>query len=359
MDASAPALELDDHVFDPQPDPLNCYQGFLNYAAFDPSYDLYYSQQAAQDFASTFSADPELQHVQPTSSDPAFGDLTLPELEAAPQYPDELDLQEDLTGDFNFSDINLPQDATTWLDSQFGFGSHHDTFEFLEPAAENVNSTVTVPALKAVDLVDVDRPFHPPVTAASTFCAEVDVVGQPSQVPSEKEADGALETYKRFIQSRCAEPSVQSRELLLLEELKETRRAAKKRKRSSPGPPGPNHESNVGRASIPPAARRVLEDQFEVNPYVSADAAAKLSLHTGLSTKTIKTWFANARSRRKDTVGESQCPRRRKAIVSCTQRDYAHGILHRSLVASFASTRFSLRVRYKFKDTGTLFGSAS
>lgn len=44
--------------------------------------------------------------------------------------------------------------------------------------------------------------------------------------------------------------------------------------------------------------RNCLDAQFLLNPYPGENDTSKLSTQTGISTKTIKTWFANARTRK-------------------------------------------------------------
>ncbi|KAF2030658.1 hypothetical protein EK21DRAFT_111749 [Setomelanomma holmii] len=77
-----------------------------------------------------------------------------------------------------------------------------------------------------------------------------------------------------------------------------------KRRRSSPGTAECDHDSKVGRADIRPQKQAVLEERFKAHPYIYKDGVGQLSAATGLSPKQIRTWFANARSR-KD--GPSSC----------------------------------------------------
>ncbi|KAH7082106.1 hypothetical protein FB567DRAFT_630541 [Paraphoma chrysanthemicola] len=77
-----------------------------------------------------------------------------------------------------------------------------------------------------------------------------------------------------------------------------------KRRRNSPGSACRDHEIKFGRTIISPAIQELLEDQFNIKPYAGQHTLDKLSASTGLSVKQIRTWYANARSRKTSTFGE-------------------------------------------------------
>lgn len=52
------------------------------------------------------------------------------------------------------------------------------------------------------------------------------------------------------------------------------------------------------RTKISSAAKHILETQFDNNPYPDTDELAHLNKSTGLTMKSIKTWFCNIRSRK-------------------------------------------------------------
>jgi hypothetical protein len=70
----------------------------------------------------------------------------------------------------------------------------------------------------------------------------------------------------------------------------ESRPAAKKQKSAA------SHRSQ--RTVISKEAKRILEAQFDVNPYPSSEELGLLSKRIGLSPKSVTTWYCNARSRK-------------------------------------------------------------
>jgi hypothetical protein len=77
-----------------------------------------------------------------------------------------------------------------------------------------------------------------------------------------------------------------------------------KRRRSSPGKVECEHELKFGRASISPTAQEILEDHFKRDPYPDQKNVDMLSAATALSAKQVRTWYANARSRKTGASGK-------------------------------------------------------
>lgn len=64
----------------------------------------------------------------------------------------------------------------------------------------------------------------------------------------------------------------------------------------------------TGRVAIKSRVRELLETRFAESPYVGAESAKELSAKTGLTQKSIKIWFANARSRKQKKVCKCSLP---------------------------------------------------
>jgi len=352
------------------------FDDFVDYDTLFPPDDTLQDQQAGQEFESLFSESYATQLSPPTLSDPAVGDLALPEIEAAPLYPGELDLHDDNTAEVEFSTTLSQLETARWADAHADLAWQHDTLQLPLWAADHAATPGAVPTgavlnevLPEGSLHEAARDFeHPNVGPQS-------VTGSPC-VPSRQQAANALHVVTEFLHSgeSALEPHEEATIEGLkrkLEGLKRKLRSLERRRQASSEPNEPNCQSQPppktdtlrkyqcttctrsyfrlihlkrhershtnekpfecpvclkrfarreillrhqrqhvtptpprdgcwepGRTKMPLSARKLLEDQFEVDPYLKADAAKRLSAQTGLSEKTIRTWFANTRSRR-------------------------------------------------------------
>lgn len=79
----------------------------------------------------------------------------------------------------------------------------------------------------------------------------------------------------------------------------------RKRKRQASNKQTASPRPKFKRTTIPDASKKILEESFQISPYVRGEALARLSVRTQLTPDAIRIWFGNARSR-KDT-SERRC----------------------------------------------------
>lgn len=134
-------------------------------------------------------------------------------------------------------------------------------------------------AAPQLDAWDVDT-----IKFKQAFCA-----------PSDQLAADAFDVVENLLQS--GKSLIDPHEQAVIEGLAEKLRASTKRRRGSSGSVETGDMPKAGRTRISRSARQASKDHFAVNPHLDAGTTAILSTSTGLIMKTIRTWFANKRSR--------------------------------------------------------------
>jgi hypothetical protein len=236
--------------------------------------------------------------LQSSPTDPALGDLTCSELDRAPLYPSELNLGLD------FLDFDPQHDTENWLESNLGAWPQCEDLEALPPVTEEPVPSACQPSAIAPTEQPLERCSHETDAGCGFVEAKEENVAKPSRAPSKEEAADALNLVAQYLNSQSdtgtlvIEPHVPAALELLTSKLREP----PKRRRGSSGLSERSFTAKAGRATISASTRKVLEEQFEIDPYLNIDVIKKLSSKTGLSRKSLQNWFANNRSRRDSII---------------------------------------------------------
>jgi hypothetical protein len=244
-------------------------------------------------------------------SQPFFPDLTdwsqdaTPEFGSVSPYPTELSLQHDLVGELNFnsSNIELYHDQPDWLDTYVDVDPKQPKPEHL--ALPTYEATPELPKFTAeVSGKSIGTHALPLFTSSDEHVdpGSGDGDGDPSpNSPSREEALRALEIVEKYFNSDTIRPLLKSYTNSSLSRLKRILLSPLKSNKYHFPSSEHGHGSKVGRATISTSQNKALADLFSISPYPTADDMEKCSAQTGLSVKTIKTWFANARNRNEGT----------------------------------------------------------
>jgi hypothetical protein len=286
MCTSACLLGLDDCVSDGFAD-------LFNYDALGPLHNLPCSQQEFKDFDSLFQSDYVPPYHFSALPDLALTDAFLSEINTSSEYPGELDLQhdlqEDVTVEFDFADAGLPPPPDIWLELQ------HNECELPAPRDDEV----AFPTSRIEDVtiepgINTALPNEPPDDM------EVDVMKSlASNAPSREDAMCSIAVLSDFLH---LQPAGSLSEATIIQGMIEEFRSSKKRRRTSATSLEFEHNLKEGRMSISGITKELLEQSFSTDPYIKNDALESLSIETGLPTRSIRTWFANARSRKAGLV---------------------------------------------------------
>jgi hypothetical protein len=294
MCTTALPMESNDRVSDGFAD-------LLNYDALGLFHDISCPQQEIQDFDSLFQAGPESPFHFSALSDLVLDNTSLDELGALSQYPGELDLQYDLqpdpTVDFNFPAAGSPPKHDGWIESQHNPGLYvhqGDETAYSSLKAENV----------AIELRSSTTLPNETISGMEAKIGNTLI----SSAPSREDAMCAIAVISQFLYSQPAGP-LQLPEATIIQGMVEELRSSKKRRRGSETSLELKHKPKEGRVGISSVTKELLERSFFTNPYIKNDALESLAVETGLPSRSIRTWFANARSRKVGPICEYQCNR--------------------------------------------------
>lgn len=219
-----------------------------------------------------------MQGCDMTMPDMANHDLLFPNSPKASQYPEELDL------DAMFSDLNSDGISGPKYDSNI-FGQQLLDSSFFGPSA--TNDLFSSPTTSGI----LDQP------QAHTSTEKIGVTGSLTKISTRQEALEALQVVTRYFKgstSSKADPT----EIATITRLTERLQTPLKRKSSVCGSLESKKNAKTRRATISPSAKDLFEYHFSIDPYPDKDTKDKIAAMTGLSVKSVKTWFANARSRK-------------------------------------------------------------
>jgi hypothetical protein len=299
MESGTAYWHMDDVL---QPHSLNDIEGFINYNEGELEFflDIPNPQHATQDS----------DHLLPTEYDPQpffstagdwLQDVTAqPEIGVISPYLTELSLQHDLAGGFGFnaSNTKLPYDQADWLDSYVDLELQQHNLKHLSPPAHEAEpESPNFAAEVSKDPGDTQK--TPPLTSSDEHRSTGSRDGDPStDSPSREDAFRALEILQKYFSLDANRSLLQRRQHCTLETMNELLRPPLDCKRDSSNSPEHDDGFKVGRATISRSQKKALEDLFSISPYPSTNSVVECYIQTGLSAKTIKIWFANARARK-------------------------------------------------------------
>jgi hypothetical protein len=259
--------------------------------------------QATQDCDALFATDHKPQPFFPDLTD--WSQDATPELGSVSPFPTELSLQHDLVGELNFNspNIELYHDQPDWLDAYVDVEPQQFKPEHLAPPT--YEATPELPKFAAEVSGEFIGTHTTPLFTSSDEHVDPgsrDGDGDPSpNSPSREEALRALEIVEKYFNSDTIRPLLKSYTNTSLSRLKRILLSPLKSNKYYFPSSEHDHGSKVGRATISISQNKALADLFSITPYPTADETEKCSAQTGLSAKTIKTWFANARNRNEGT----------------------------------------------------------
>jgi hypothetical protein len=288
MSTSGLRLELDDGVSDGFAD-------LLNYDALSHFHNLACYQQEFRDSSSPFQPVYEPPFHLSALPDLALNSALLPDINASSEYPGELDLQHDLQQDvtvgFNFADAGWVPTSDAWLKLQ------QSECDLLVPR----DGEVAFPTSKIEDVamkpgIDTALRSEYPDTMESGVKRSLAL-----NAPSREEAMCAIAVLSDFLHSQ---PAGSLPESVIIQGMIEDFRSSRKRRRDSGSSLELERKPKEGRVSISGVIRELLEQSFLTNPYINNDTLQSLSMETGLPPRSIRNWFANARSRKAGPICE-------------------------------------------------------
>jgi hypothetical protein len=272
------------------------FSDFVDYEAFEPIYDASDILPVGQELQSlSYPAwEPYCSHSTP--ADPALGDLTCSELDTAPHYPSELDLGPD------FLDFDPQHETENWLESNLGAWPQCEDLEALSPVTDEPVPSACRPSATGLTEAQLGRCSQEADAGCGFVDAKEENIEKPARVPSKEEAADALNLVAQYLNSQSDTPIIEPHVPAALELLTSKLREPPKRRRGSSGLSERTSTAKIGRATISASTRKVLEEQFEIDPYLNIDVIKRLSSKTGLSRKSLQNWFANNRSRRDSII---------------------------------------------------------
>lgn len=255
------------------------------------------------DFGSLFPdlSFPETANVTSSGLDP--GDLSWDPLAAAPQYPAELVLPFEDSRTLNSPALNDTVNSTT---QSIDYGVQFDPFAFEDTPAYNTSDFSTSWTAPQPDWANADsephlQPHQADVEPEATIEADISV---PANASTREQATHALNVLKEFLHTQSAGTNLDPDDQTTIDRLTARLNHPRKRERNPSESSEPAFTAKVGRVNILASSKRILQDQFDVDPYPTKDVVKWLGKQTRLPLKTIRTWFANTRSRKDARLGE-------------------------------------------------------
>jgi hypothetical protein len=250
-----------------------------------------------------------------------LGDATLPGLEEAPQYPAELILPGEDAADLEALDSIAQYDTTK------STGPSGVECEPMQHALEHAHSTANdaphlshnSPGSLWTKVIPDQSPQLLDANLDTSAGDASDITG-PTKAPTEEQAAVALETLKRYLNSQSNGSNLGRSEQTSIDLLAANLHAPRKRQQRSPQSSEPDRTAKFGRVAISISKRKMLQDQFDLDPYPTHVVSEDLATRTGLPVKTIKTWYSNNRSRQNVKSGK-QCARLHLTSPELTVRE--------------------------------------